>query len=96
VGTVNGFVTTSRPARALAEKRGVIAIANDDDAGSCLSLEMTFEAEISVALCQHFLVRGAVWIMACDASFTDCFMLENKRTPLGDVALHACVAFRGH
>ena len=93
---VNGLVTTGRPARPLAEERGVVAAANDNHAGSCLLLEVALQTEVGVALHQHLIVRRAVRIVAGGAAFADGFVLENKGPALSGVALNASIAFGGH
>lgn len=93
MGTVHGLMTSSRPACPLIDKPSVVAIANHDHAWGGLSLEMTFQAKVGVALNEHLLVGSTVRIMAGRASFAHRFMLKNKRSALRGVTLHAGVAF---
>ena len=60
VGTVNRFVTTSRPAGALLQARRVIAIADENLSVLRLLLEMAFQTQVGVALRQHALIDRAV------------------------------------
>src|SRR6185295_3351296 len=87
--TVNRFVATGRPTGALLQTSGVIAIADEDFAVGPLLLEMTFEAEVRVALDQHLLVDRAVRRMAGHAAFADRFMFKHKRAALRGVTLEA-------
>ena len=74
----------------------MVAVANDDDARSGLRLEVTFQAEVLVALHEHFFVGRAMWIMAGGAAFANGLMLKNEGATLSGMALHAGVALRRH
>src|SRR5687768_12752946 len=95
MGTVNGFMAARGPAGALAEERGVITAADDDNSRGCLGLEVTLQTEVGVALHQHLIVRRAVRIVAGGADFADGFVFENERAALRGVAFHAGVALAG-
>ena len=79
---VDRFVAAGRPARALLEASGVIAIADEDFPVGGLLLEVTLEAEIGVALDEQLLVDRAVRRMAGDAALADRFVFKNKWTSL--------------
>ena len=64
--------------------------------GRGVSLEVTFQAEVVVSGHEQLIIHTAVRIMTSGAPFADGFMLENKRAPLGGVALNTSVAFGHH
>ena len=65
-------------------------------AGETLRLEVALQAEVLVALHEHFVVHAAVRIVASGAAFADGFMFENERAALLHVALHAGVLLDRH
>jgi hypothetical protein len=54
-----------------------------------LNLRVAFKTEIGIALNQHLPVHGPMWDMTDRASFTESFMLENKRSRLFAMTLRA-------
>jgi hypothetical protein len=89
LGAVNRFVATRRPAGALLQPAGVVAIADEDLAVGGLLLEMALQAEIGAALGEQLLVHRAVRGMAGNATLANCFVLENKWPALGGVTFQA-------
>ena len=61
-----------------------------------LRLRVAAKTKIRVTLDQHFLVHGAVRIVANDAAFPHRVVLEDKRTNLIAVALGATLVLPGH
>jgi len=93
---MHGCVTTSRPTSTLAQKRGVFDLAdvNPARASRGLRLGVAFEAEIRIALGEHFSVHRAVRLMTDHAALAHGFMLEHVRAALGRMALQATVILR--
>ena len=85
------FVATRRPASTPAQKARMIAATDKNSSRRSLLLEMAFETKRGISLQQHLLVHRAVDGMANRASFTNGFVLENKRTMLRGVAFGAVV-----
>ena len=80
------FVAARAPATPPLQERRVVPSPDEDHIVRGLLLEVTFEAQVLVALNQHFVVHRSVRVVAGGASFTDCFMLKHKWTALSDVA----------
>jgi hypothetical protein len=78
-----------RPAGAVAEKTGVINVADKNGSRRGLCLGMAFEAEIRVALHEHLGVDGTVRAVTNGAAFAHCSVFENKRPRLLAMALGA-------
>ena len=93
VGSVDGGVTSGRPAGATRHERGVI----DAPDGQCAwlgigprDLGVAFQAEVIVPFYQHFGVDGTVRLVADGASLPERLMLVNVRLGLFSMALSAC------
>ena len=54
---------------------------------------MALQAEVGVALEEHFLINRAVWVMTRDAAFSHGVMFENKRAFLSRMTFGAGIAF---
>ena len=83
-------MTTRRPARAHAQKAGVVDVPDKHRArkdSRSLVLGMATQTQVRIALDQQFGVDGAMRSMAGRATFPHGRMLENKRSRLGSVAL---------
>lgn len=61
-----------------------------------LHLRMAFEAEIHIALDEHFCIHGAVRVMANRATFPERGVLEDERPRLFPVALRAAFVQARH
>lgn len=81
---MNGLVTTGSPAGALAHTRCMVRAADQQPPALDL-LEVAFQAEVGVTHRQQLVVNRPVRIMAGEASFPHCLVLENERPPLGFV-----------
>ena len=86
---VDRLVAAGGPAGAAGEERGVVATADEDDAGRGLLLEVALQAEVGVAALEHLGVHGAVRVVAGDAALAGRLVLEHIRAALLDVALQA-------
>ena len=53
-------------------------------------LEVAFQAEVGVALRQHFGINRAVWFVAERAPFANGLVFEHVRPSLGRMAFEAC------
>jgi len=84
--TVNGFVTTRRPARALRQPGGVVGIPNKNPPIDVLLLKMAFETKRGVPIDEHFLVNRSMWRMTSHAALTHSLVLEHERASLGSMA----------
>lgn len=85
-------MTARSPAGAVAEKSGVVDIANKqpgDASDRLLALGMAFEAKVGVALDEHLGVDGTVRVVADGATFTERRMFEDEGTGLFAMALRA-------
>ena len=78
---MHGFVTSGSPASALLHAQGVVGASNHEPATADL-LEMTFQAEIRVALGEHLGVDRAMGGVADGAAFSEGFVLEGIRANL--------------
>ncbi len=87
-------MATGAPTSTPPQEGTVIDGTDDDDARGLLALEVALEAEVLVALQQHFLIDRAMDPMTRGAAFADGQVLEHMRPALGDVAFRAQVAFR--
>jgi len=77
--------------------RAVRCLSNVNLSGrAVLDLSVTFETKIRITLNQHFPIHRAMRGMAYGASFTEGFMLENKRPRLFPMTLRAILVETGH
>jgi len=97
-GPVNRGMTAGRPASAVAKQSAVVDVANVKARadGGTLSLRVAFEAEIGVALDEHFGIYRAVRAMTDDAAFAHGGVFKNERTGLFAVALGAGFVLARH
>jgi hypothetical protein len=79
-------MTPGRPAGATTQSAAMVLSSNQDSSSGKLLLEMALQAQDMIALGQHPRVDRTVRTVAGGASFTHCFVLENERSPLRDVA----------
>jgi hypothetical protein len=97
---VHGFVAPSGPTRAPQDEPGMILGAYIKCSGGLvghpLGLEVTLEAEILVALNEHFVIRAAMRIVAGGAAFANGFVFENEWPALLHMALHTGVLLDRH
>ena len=87
-------MTTGAPAGTLAQTRGVINPADQDGRPVLDLLEMAFQTQVHVAFGEHLDVDTAVRGMAGGAAFAQGFVLKNKRSLLGRMALNAIFLLR--
>jgi hypothetical protein len=96
---VDGHVAARGPARAHAEKGGVVGVADVKvAAGNCRALDLgvAAQAKIGIAFDEQFLVDGPVRIVADDATFTQCVVPEDKWPCLISMALGATLILPRH
>ena len=91
---MNGFVTASTPTGALVEERSMVLAADQEAAARLGLLEMAFQAQVGIALHQHFGVDTPMRGMAGGATFAQGIVLEDKRPLLRGMALQAVVVLR--
>jgi hypothetical protein len=96
---MDGSVATRSPAGAHVEEGRVIGVADVNVAagnGRALHLGVAAQAKIGVAFDEHFLVDGAVRIVAGDTTFAQRVVLEDKWPCLVPVALGATLILPRH
>jgi hypothetical protein len=96
---MDGCVATRSPAGSHVKKSRVVRVADVNmpaGNGRALHLRVATEAKIGIALDEHFLVDGAVGIVADDAAFTQRVVLEDKRPRLVSMALGAALVLPCH
>ena len=92
-------MTAGGPTGSHLQKRGVIRVADINTPArnvGTLDLRVTTQAEVRVALDEHFLVDGAVRSVANRATFAQRLMLKNKRARLLAMACRATFVLPGH
>ena len=82
-------MASGTPAASLAQKLGMLGIADIHVATAALDLRVALEAQVGIALDQHFPIHGAVWVVTNRASFTQRLMLEDEWARLLPMALRA-------
>jgi hypothetical protein len=97
-GPVNGGMAAGRPARAVTEIARMFDIANVNaaESGRRLGLGVTLEAQVRIALQEHFGINGAVRVVTDRAAFTRGRMLENERPRLLAMTLGASLILARH
>ena len=93
---MNGGVAAGSPAGTNLQLRRMVHVADIDLLARCLDLSVATQAEIRIALDQHFLVDGAVRGMASDAAFAHGRMLKDVRPRLIAMALGATFILSRH
>jgi len=78
---MDGGVTTCSPTSAVVNKRGMINIADKELAAGnrSLHLSVTLEAEIHIALHEHFRIDGAMRAVADGATLAQSGVFEDVR-----------------
>jgi hypothetical protein len=80
------FMTTGRPAGA-AGKAGRVILPADKNLSRDLLLEMAFQAEGRIALREHALIHGTMWLVTDEATFARRFVFVNVGPALDSVTL---------
>lgn len=96
---MNGRMAAGGPAGAEAQEAGVINVADVEtraNNGWTLRLRVTFQAQVHVALNQHFRIDGAVRAVADGATFPHRRVLEDEGPGLFAVALAAVFILARH
>ena len=76
---MNAFVAASSPAGALGEKISTgVGLPSDLDTFGVHVGEVALETGICISAAQHFIVTGAVRVVAEGAAFAHCFVFENE------------------
>lgn len=102
IGTVDCFVASSGPAGALAKPVNITivnttvetspnrnALVSGSGSGTSLKIEVALEAQVGIALGEHFLVCGSVRTVARCAALAGCLVWEHERSHLLGMALEA-------
>src|SRR5204863_9398140 len=84
---MNRLMAAGTPAGPTAEKRRVIAPADENPPRRGLLLEMALKAKGLIARHQHALIHRTVRLVAGGAAFTQRLVLEDKRAELHRMAL---------
>jgi hypothetical protein len=96
---MDGCMTASRPACSHLQKSRVVGVSDIKMAGrdvGALVLRVAAQAKIGVVINEHFLVDGAVRVVADGATFVHGFVFEDERPRLVLMALRATLVLPGH
>jgi len=88
IGTMNGGMATGGPAGPLGQSRGVVLISQFNAARS-RNLGMASQTQVGITRHQHFVIDGAMMVVAGGATFSQSLVFENKRSALVLMALTA-------
>ena len=97
VGAMDLFVAARSPAGSAIELEAVDEAANPEHIRRCglLLLEVALEAQVAVALGEHFLVHGTVRAVAGGASFTEGIVFKHEGAALLGMAVGAEIVHAG-
>jgi hypothetical protein len=95
-GTVNGGVAAGGPAGAVAQECAVVNVTEKNRSARGLCLGVAFDAQIVIALHEHFGIDRTVRVMADGAAFAQRRVLENERASLFAMTLGAVLVLPRH